>query len=208
MSDQVVTVRRYRGVVLIGPFTPLPADAVAALEAEIGQPLPAQYRSFLDVAHGGQLLYATRVPPDPSGEVVEFGFTPLSTDPNEENVLRTYREGVLHGPERMRRLLPIARDGGGCALYLDLDPQGASQVLAAMTGLPEWAGGRSAGVFKLADTFDGYLDRMFVDLETAQDAWEQSDYRGGEAYRRALTECFDQSLPGWRQHDWVVQATT
>jgi hypothetical protein len=204
-TEQPITVRRYRGVVLIGPFMPLPVDAVAVLEAEIGQPLPAQYRSFLDVAHGGEFLYATRVPPDPSGEVMEFGFTPLGTDAGEENVLSSYRAGVRYGPDRMRRLLPIARDGGGSTLYLDLDPEHVGRVWAQVTALPDWAGGRSRGVFALADTFDDYLDQVFVDPDVAQDAWEQSDYRGGEEYRRALAACFDQSLPGWQERNWTVQ---
>ena len=76
MAEEVM--RRYRGQVLYGPFASLDPGDMQALEAEIGYPIPAAYRAFLEVAHGGSLDYSVRVPPGPDGEIIAFsdGVTP------------------------------------------------------------------------------------------------------------------------------------
>lgn len=64
--------RAYRGRVIFGPFAPVHPEEVSALEGEIGCPIPPAYRSFLEVANGGTLVYSVRVPPGSDGEPISF----------------------------------------------------------------------------------------------------------------------------------------
>jgi SMI1 / KNR4 family (SUKH-1) len=64
--------RQYRGLLIFGPFEPVDPQEISALEREIGQAIPAAYRTFLDVANGGTLPYSVRVPPGPQGEPISF----------------------------------------------------------------------------------------------------------------------------------------
>ncbi|MFE7394565.1 SMI1/KNR4 family protein [Streptomyces sp. NPDC057582] len=60
MSEELS--RWYRGRLVGGPFRPFDLGECAALEREIGLPLPPAYRSFLVAAGGGKLDYSVRLP--------------------------------------------------------------------------------------------------------------------------------------------------
>ncbi|MCX5342053.1 SMI1/KNR4 family protein [Streptomyces atratus] len=52
----------YRGRLVLGPFRPCEADELEGLEREIGLPLPAPYRSFLEAAGGKSLTSSVHLP--------------------------------------------------------------------------------------------------------------------------------------------------
>jgi hypothetical protein len=47
---------------VVGPFGPFEAEELGRLEQEIGLPLPASYRSFLEAAGGESLTYSVHLP--------------------------------------------------------------------------------------------------------------------------------------------------
>jgi hypothetical protein len=47
--------RRYRDLVVFGPFESVDPAEISALEGEIGQAIPPAYRAFIGVANGGSL---------------------------------------------------------------------------------------------------------------------------------------------------------
>ncbi|WP_308200095.1 SMI1/KNR4 family protein [Kibdelosporangium philippinense] len=163
-----------------------------ALETEIGHPLPSEYRAFIQEANGGTMAYDVLVPPD-KGEII--GFTELfHIGRNEQG---EYGYGTLIGEYRrrnslwlsehvsMERLLPIARDGGNDILFLDLD---AANVVAFVHGLPEWTGRTQQNILAIVgDTFDAYLDSLFISDETTELNWEDAQDAGpDDPWRQAV----------------------
>jgi hypothetical protein len=197
--------RRYRNTFAFGPFAAFRAEEARALEDEIGRPLPPEYVAFLEVANGGSLEYVARVP---GGRALGFSaLYRLGRDDNHE-----YGPGTLLGAYRrlpgtvfatalaaagltVRSLLPVARNGRGDRLLLDLSPEGNGRVLAV--------GGLTGHV---AADFHGYLDALAIDEETAEWAWDYyvGDAGVGDPWRRAIEEWLDQGLPGWRTRPWAV----
>ena len=69
-------------------------------------------------------------------------------------------------------LLPVARDGGGSELHLDLRHETHGAVWAFVHGLPYWAGGDGqdrGGV--VAGSWEDYLRVLFIDEEMAKETW-------------------------------------
>jgi hypothetical protein len=206
MSEELT--RRYRNIMVFGPFQHVrPAD-LAELEDEIGGPLPASYRAFIEIANGGNPQYAVRIPPRPDGEVLLFERLHSVSE-----LLSEYRElpktifgaafaamGVTAGS-----LLPIAEDGGGSTLFLDLSPETHGRVLAFVFGLPAWTGPeRAAGIGVVADDFDGYLDLLFIDDDTAEGIWEDAlEDEPTDPWRLAVERWLDHGRPGWRDLPWA-----
>jgi hypothetical protein len=205
--------RRYRDTYAFGPFAAFRAEEARVLEEEIGRSLPPEYLAFLEVANGGSLEYVIRVP---SGEALGFStLYRLGRDDSDE-----YGPGTLLGSYRrlpgtvfaeilaaeglaVRSLLPVARNGGGDQLSLDLSPEGNGRVLAATYGRPGLNGHPAIAV--LAADFHAYLDALIIDEETAEWAW---DYYVGDAgsedpWRRAIEEWLDQGHPAWRTRSWA-----
>ncbi|MFE3020445.1 SMI1/KNR4 family protein, partial [Streptomyces sp. NPDC059256] len=60
MSEELA--RWYRGRLVGGPFRPFDPGECAALERELGLPLPSASRSFLESAGGERLDYSVRLP--------------------------------------------------------------------------------------------------------------------------------------------------
>ncbi|MFD8533036.1 SMI1/KNR4 family protein [Streptosporangium canum] len=72
----------------------------------------------------------------------------------------------------LETMLPVARDGGGDILFLDLAPATYGQVVGYVHGLPEWTGQRGeATVAVLAVDFAAYLDKVFIAPDTAEMNW-------------------------------------
>ncbi len=211
MADDVS--RRYRGRTVFGPFVAVRDSELDALEYEVGCRLPNSYREFITLANGGTLEYGVRVPPDGNGEVVSFeDLYRVGGDDSGE-----YGPGTLIGEYRrrhdwwlaehvaMEHLLPIARGGGGDTLFLDLDPESFGRLHALVYGLPEWTGLRQDTVMVVvAETFDDYLDSLFIDDDLAETNWEAvqtSDV--GDPRRNAVRRWLDEGLPGWRARHWA-----
>lgn len=191
--------RNYRELVLFGPFTPVPEAELAQAGALAG-PLPEQYLRFLEVAHGGTVEYDVRTP---VGEVLSFpDLVPADRLVAEYQALQ---ESFLAVHLPVASLLPVARDGGGSLLMLDLGPERHGHVVAFVHGLPAWTGSsRQDGFFELAPDFDTYLDALFIDEETAESEW--SGVLGTALYnpwRDVVATWLDRGLPGWRERPWA-----
>ncbi|MGW4087759.1 SMI1/KNR4 family protein [Streptomyces sp. NPDC004822] len=210
MSQELA--RTYRGRLVSGPFTPFDSGECAALEREIGLPLPRAYRSFLETAGGERLAYSVRIPACEPEAVQSFDclYQLGRNDAGE------YGWGTLLGEYRHSRserpaenvpptgLLPIARNGGNDVLFLDLNPATHGQVHAFVHAI-SWPGYLGRHVFtKVADDFDAYLDGLFIDPDLAEDAW--ADVAGcdpSDPWRRAVEDWLDRGLPNWRDQTWA-----
>jgi hypothetical protein len=211
MADELM--RRYRGRVIFGPFVPVDPGEVTALEAAIGRPLPADYRAFLDAANGGRLEYAIRLPASAGGEVL--GFTDVHQVGRDQRgeygygtLLGEYRrhaESAAVGQLPVEDLLPIAVDGGGDTLYLDVGSRTPGRLLAFVHGLPEWTGLAGHDVFPVvSDSFDAYLDSLFIEADIAQLTWEDAkDADPADEWRRVVVAWLDEGLPNWRDRPWA-----
>ncbi|WP_020579867.1 SMI1/KNR4 family protein [Actinopolymorpha alba] len=212
MADDLV--RHYRGRAIFGPFAPVEAGELVALEAEIGQPLPSDYRALLEVANGGTLQYSIRLPHSAGGEPIGFDdIYHVGRDQHGE-----YGYSTLLGEYRRRRecwwaetvstdnLLPIARDGGGDILYLDLGTQAPGQLVAFVHGLPEWTGLTQHDVFTVvAPSIDSYLDALFIEEGIAQLTWEDvEDTSPSDRWRRVVEDWLDAGLTDWRTRPWAA----
>jgi hypothetical protein len=209
MAEEVM--RRYRGRVLYGPFASLDPGDMQALEAETGYPVPVAYRAFLEVAHGGSLDYSVRVPPGPDGEIIAFSdLYRAGRDDRGE-----YGFGTLTGEYRQwakiigagRALLPIAHNGGGDTLFLELDGQSPGRVIAFIHGLPSWTGltGQDT-VAVVGDSFDAYLDSLFISEDIAEMAWEDAqNIDSSDPWHDAVEAWLNEGLPGWRERPWALR---
>ncbi|GAA2115391.1 SMI1/KNR4 family protein [Actinomadura alba] len=206
MSEELS--RWYRNLMVFGPFQPVRPDDLAELKSAIDGPLPGSYGEFIEVANGGSLQYSVRIPPHPEGEPILFGNL-LSV----AGVLTDYRRlpktvfaeafatmGVAAGS-----LLPIAQDGGGSMLFLDLSPDTHGRVLAFVFGLPDWTGvDRASGIGVVADDFERYLDLLFIDAGTAEATWEDTPAdEPADPWRRTVEQWLDHGRPGWRDLPWA-----
>ncbi|MFD5890564.1 SMI1/KNR4 family protein [Streptomyces sp. NPDC060334] len=205
MSEEIS--RWYRGRLVVGPFRPFEAEELGRLEQEIGLPLSASYRSFLEAAGGESLTYSVRLP-DCEPELLQSfdDLYQLGRDGDGEygwgtllGEYRRSREGWLAGEVSLTGLLPIARNGGNDTLFLDLNPATHGQLHAFVHGI-SWPGYLSKGVFtKVADGFDAYLDSLVIDPELAADTWaDVADSDSTGPWRRTVEEWLDKDLPGWR----------
>ena len=204
--------RRWGSLVLWGPFTSVTDADFDRVERVVGVALPASYRSFMRIAHGGTLPYAVRLPPgDPTGDVIEFsdlydvvGDGPGTLIGEHRTHPSTFMAESLPAP-----LLPVARAGGGSELYLDLRGETHGTVWAYVHGLPDWAGGDGqdrGGV--VATSWDDYVEMLFIDEENAQEIWEDA-IDGAEAdWLPSVIDWLDAGLPGWRQLPWAGEVGT
>ena len=203
--------RRDRGRVLYGPFASLDPGDMQTLEAEIGYPIPAAYRAFLEVAHGGSLDYSVRVPSGPDGEAIVFSdLYHAGRDDQGEYGFGTLLGEYWHWAQIIgagRVLLPVARDGGGDTLFLELGGQSPGRVIAFIRGLPPWTGRTERDtVADVGDSFDAYLDSLFIDEELAEMAWEGAqNIDSSDPWRHAVEAWLNEGLPGWRERPWAVR---
>ena len=205
-------VRRWGNLVLWGPFTSVSDTEFDRVERAIGVALPAGYRSFMEVAHGGTLQYAVRLPPDDStGTVLEFselydvvGDGPGTLIGEFKAHPSTFMAEVLPTP-----LLPVPRDGGGSELYLDVRSESHGTVWAFIHELPDWAGddGRDRGGV-VAASWDDYLGMLFIDEEMAQETWEEAVDGVEDDWLQSVIDWLDAGLPGWRDLPWAGQVGT
>ncbi|WP_448317042.1 SMI1/KNR4 family protein [Streptomyces sp. CO7] len=211
MSEELA--RWYRGRLVGGPFRAFDSGECAALEREIGLPLPPAYRSFLASAGGEMLDYSIRLPACDPEPMQSFGeLHHLGRDDADEygwgtllGEYRRSRDGWLAENVPLTGLLPVARNGGNDILFLDLNPATYGQLHAFVHAIP-WPGYLGNHVFtKVADTFDAYLDSLFIDPDTAQDAWaDVADSDPSDPWRRTVEEWLDKELPAWRAEAWAT----
>lgn len=203
MTDEMF--RPYRNLIVWGPFSAVDAEELDRVEQEIGRPLPHDYREFMLATNGCRLEYAVSLPPGDDGELITFD--ELRPADRLAQGWRNHQEeaGMAGLPSD---LLPVANEGTGSRLYLDLRPETHGQVLAFVHGLPEWAGSRSEDGFgPVAAEWNGYLEQLAIDEDIAEMIWE--DVREGDdspesrAWRDAVVAWLDAGLPSWRRREWA-----
>ena len=205
-------VRRWENLVLWGPFSSVSDTDLDRVERTIGVALPPGYRRFMKVAHGGTLQYAVRLPPDdPTGRVVEFSNLYEVVGDGSGTLIGEFRAhpSTFMAEELPAPLLPVARDGGGSELYLDVREEFHGTVWAFMHGLPHWAGGDEqdrGGV--VAASWDDYLGMLFIDEEMAQEIWEDAVAGAEDDWLGPVMDWLDAGLPGWRDLPWAGQVGT
>ncbi|MGI5484696.1 SMI1/KNR4 family protein [Streptomyces lavendofoliae] len=211
MSEELS--RWYRGRLVGGPFRPFDSGECDVLEREIGLSLPPAYRSFLDAAGGGRLDYSVRLPacePEPlqgfdsvyqlgRDAAGEYGWGTLLGE------YRRSRDGWLAEHVSLTGLLPIARNGGSDTLFLDLNPATHGQLHGFIHAIPH-PGYLGSHVFtRVADDFDAYLGSLFIDPDTAEDAWaDVVDSDPSDPWRKTVEEWLDKELPSWRAEAWAA----
>lgn len=198
--------RRYRKLIVWGPFQPSDDDDLDRVERELGRSLPKEYREFLLVGNGGRMEYAVSLPPGEPGELVSFDDL-MSVD----RLVQGWRDHqpVAAAVGLPSELLPVARDGSGSQLYLDLRPTTYGQVLAFVHGLPAWAGGGDGDSFGVVTaSWNDYLDQVSLEEDMAelqwQDACEEDGTNEGRAWREAVAAWLDAGMPDWRSREWAV----
>jgi cell wall assembly regulator SMI1 len=158
----------YRNLIIETETPPSTSETIKQLEAALGVQLPDDYKKFLSHCNGGDMDYQINVQlPDGSSEFI--GFSVLysvsegewETNPFELQQARAQSEFPSAG------VLPIAIDGGGSILYLDL--RDGYKVVAFVHGLPAWTGLREEdSLIRVASSFDDYLSKLVICDEIAQ----------------------------------------
>jgi len=92
-------------------------------------------------------------------------------------------------------VLPVARDGGGSQLYLDL--REGCRVMSFVHGLPAWTGLREQDtLIQVAASFSEYWSGLLISDEYAEDFIEHYEPAYGDAALAA--EWLDTGNPNWR----------
>ncbi len=152
--------------------TPPPTEQQLALvEQAIGAKLPAAYVAFLRYSNGGHPQLNTFYVDVPSrGYHQQWGinnfFSIASDDPataDTEEVIWRYQ----HRHERLpRRLLPIADNGLGDELLLDLTKEGDGRVVLLAHQRPAWARRALPAaevLLPVAKSFEELIDSLAID---------------------------------------------
>ena len=198
---------RYRHLA-IDRAKPAPTPVqLTSIERLLGAQLPTSFREFLQVANGGYIEYMIDVPFD-DGKSEPLCFCSMFCA-DEGNFLDGTFAGEINSARQYQKvptgILPIARDGGGSMLYLDLSPEGKGRVVAFVEGLPEWTGLRTQSAFiELASSFDEYVDKLRIDRETLVDQLRQ-DVKT-ERHVDATEEWLDVGMPKWREDSEIAGA--
>lgn len=190
---------RFRNLLILDALEPPERAAIDAIERELGAALPTSFVDFLNVANGAYHRYVIDVPIDQSNsEEIGFGmlFYAGQKGKNRETFLESLLMAKGHG-SIPAGVLPIARDGGGSTVFLDLTSRGRGRVVALVTGLPEWAGLRRESAFlELAGDFDEYLEMLRVSRSEAIDILEREV--ATEDCLNEIVEWLDLGVPDWR----------
>lgn len=196
--------RNYRNMVVWGPFGNISDSDLNRVERKIRHQLPPAYCEFLKIANGGRLSYSVSLPPGEAGSPISFEDL-VSVEKLVERWKTHKKQAKMTGLPT--GLLPVADDGAGSELYLDLRPESYGQVLAFVHALPEWAGGGQDSFGIVAATWDDYLSQLTIDEDIAEMTWEEvsddNDSLEDRAWREAVIVWLDAGLPDWRQRAWA-----
>lgn len=181
---------------------------LGAVERAIGHALPPQYREFMLIANGGTLPYSVRLPPDsPDGQFVSFLDLYTINGDGWGSLLGGWRflPKTFIADQLPAGVLPVATDGGGSELFIDLREGTFGAVWAFVHGLPDWAGGDNIdrGGAVAAD-WQGYLDMLTVDEEYAEEVWTDNQPDPDPSWTAALVSWLDSGLPDWRSRPWAA----
>lgn len=204
--------RRWGDLVVWGPFAPVTEADLDEVERVIGRALPADYREFVLVAHGGTLRYGVRLPPgDPDGDLAEFSDLFRAVGEGPGTLIGEWRShpGSHLAEYFPAPVLPVARDGGGSVLMLDLREGSHGTVLAYVAPLPGWAGGDGRGHGGVvAPSWTEYLGMLTVDEDMAREVWQDARDGAEPDWLPSVTHWLDSAFPDWRSRPWASRSTS
>jgi len=191
--------KRYKHLVIQKSDDPPTAAEIRKIERVLGAKLPADFLDFLFVGNGSYLGdYLITVPLKPNAQVMTFSLFTTKRGPDSFlNEIKSQRTSYIKTPEKV---LPIAQNGGGSYLYLDLRERGTSPVVAFIHGLPVWTGlPQQDELIKIADNFSDYLDLLQFDADYNKSLLVDAIAAKDDKRIAACIEYLDSALPGWRQ---------
>ncbi len=196
--------RRYRHLALSGSKPPPTGADVEAVERILGAALPRSYLDFLAVGNGS-VCSGTIELQDVGGRRERLAFSEFYElgQGKDCRLLREYRE-IRRLMKSPRQVLPIARDGMGSELFLDLTAEGGGRVVAFVDALPEWAGARASGLVVAASSFEDYLSRVEVTHEEVIET--VTDGTSDQAELEEALEWLEIVMPGWKDDPEVEAA--
>lgn len=168
-----------------------------ALQGELGCEIPDDYKEFLLACNGGYLEYDLLVEFE-DGNTEWMSYSSLykldASDDWESNPFEMHQERKKEGfPQK--QVFPIARDGGGSVLYIDL--RDGYKVVAFVEGLPGWAGLRQENsLVVVAESFNDYLSKLTLSDETIE--YHINNFDVSEASALATVEWLDSVRGDWR----------
>ena len=189
---------RFRTLAISGATAPTDAE-LAAIEKELGTPLPTDAREFLEVACGGTIEQLLDVSV-PGGGMEPMCFASILFAAYLVAEIRNFRE-LVHLPPGV---LPFATDAGGSMLFLDLSSEGGGRVVAFVHGLPAWTGLRTESSYvTVGSSLDDFVRKLYVDrdelLTTLRGASESK-------YVDATEEFLEITLPSWHDDIEIAEA--
>lgn len=189
---------KYKERLIDDTHAPATAQAIAAIEQQLGCALPEDYKHFLQQCNGGCLDYDIPLQfEDGSTEFLSFSAlysADIAAD-WESNPFELVQQ-KQHSDFPASGVLPIARDGGSSVLYLDL--RDGYKVVAYVQGLPGWTGKRQQdALVMVAESFDDYLLQLTLSDETIEQHILRFDVNDITA--AATLEWFDSAGLAWRE---------
>ena len=186
----------YRNRIIDDTNPPPSPQLVAQLEESLGCELPTDYRQFLDVCNGGHAEYEVDVKfDDGTLEPLSFGALYAVALGSWETLPFELTEVRQQNGFPNELVLPIARNGGGSMLFLDL--RNSYRVVAFVHGLPAWTGLRQQDTLvNVAPTFHDYLDALYISDDMIVDAITHFDPKYNVP--EMMAEWFDTGSPNWR----------
>ncbi|HLY75996.1 MAG TPA: SMI1/KNR4 family protein [Planctomycetota bacterium] len=191
------TVASYKGLIVDRFNSPPSSEDIRRVEMELGCSLPADYRAMIDACNGASLNYFTTVELA-FGRRETMGYCSFhAVSPGEWGTLPFELAQIRRWPGfPAQKVLPIARDGGGSVLFLDL--REGCRVLAFVDGLPAWTGREgNESLVPVAKSLDEYLAGMVIPDEIAKDHLETFDVTPESV--RATAEWLDSRCVDWRR---------
>jgi hypothetical protein len=133
---------------------PPPTEAeIALLEDLLGTQLPAAYIDFLMFSNGGCTALDVFDGGDREGEIPLDHFFHISSDVDSiEGVLWQYRH---RWPGAPREMLPVADDGFGDKICIDLTKSGKGRVVVWLHERPE------DPILEVAESFEEFIDSLY-----------------------------------------------
>ena len=198
---------RYRHLAIDGAKPAPSPEQLATIERLLGAQLPSSFREFLKFANGGYVGYMIDAPLE-NGRSDHLCFCSFYCADEGEFLDETF-VGELKAARQYQKMpdgvLPIARDGGGSILYLDLSPEGNGRVVAFVDVLPDWTGRpRQSAFLVLASSFEEYVEKLQIDREVVLDNLEQDAESISDV--EATEEFLDIGLPNWREDSELAGA--
>ncbi|QHJ10948.1 hypothetical protein FX988_01170 [Paraglaciecola mesophila] len=188
---------KYKNLIIEDAHPPAQASEINLLEEMLKKQLPNDYKSFLRSCNGGYLDYDILLEVGKtSAEYLSFStLYPLSCEDEWESNPFELNQAKQQADFPNVGVLPIGGDGGSSVLYLDL--RNGGQVVASVSGLPQWTGLRQeSSLVLVANSFNEYLNKLTILDETIKHHIE--NFLVSEETVASTLEWFDSIGPQWR----------